>query len=45
MAERIIDRFCRVPWSWDVTKQELMEIDGIGEIRAKKMIEALEEKS
>lgn len=41
LAGRIIDRFGRVPWAWNVSEEELMQVDGIGKAKVKKMMEAL----
>lgn len=42
VAERILDHFGRVPLRWEVTREELLEVDGIGPVRAERLIEALE---
>ena len=41
MAGRIVDHFSGVPWSWDVTEEQLMEVDGIGKGRAARMMSAV----
>jgi ERCC4-type nuclease len=40
-AERIFEHFGGAPLSWDVTVEDLMEVEGIGEVRAEKMWMAL----
>lgn len=41
-AQRIIKHFGRVPLRWDVGEKELTEIVGIGKVKARKLIRALE---
>lgn len=43
VAENIFDHFGFVPLQWSVTRDELMEVEGIGKGRAEKMIKALGE--
>lgn len=40
LAGRVMDRFGRVPWKWDVTEAELCEVPGVGKQKAKTMLEA-----
>jgi ERCC4-type nuclease len=40
LAGRVMDRFGRVPWKWDVSEEELMSVDGVGRQKAKTMLEA-----
>ena len=42
VAESIIDHFGEVPLQWRVTEKELQEVPGIGKVRAKKLVQALE---
>lgn len=42
MAEAIWNHFGGIPWGWMVTKEELMEVKGVGEKKAEKMLGALE---
>lgn len=42
MAQSIIDHFDGVPLQWEVTKEELMEVPGIGKGRAEKLMKALD---
>jgi ERCC4-type nuclease len=42
-ADRILDKFGRVPWEWTVTMKELMEVPGIGKVKAKRLMEAFGE--
>ena len=39
-ADAIIARFGCVPWEWTVTMDELMLVEGVGEMKARKMMEA-----
>lgn len=41
-ASKIFDHFGKVPMRWTVTSEELMAVDGVGPVRAKKMQEVLE---
>lgn len=41
MAGRIVDHFGGVPWTWEVTEEQLMEVEGIGKTRARRMMEAI----
>ena len=43
VAENILDHFGKVPLKWEVTEEQLREVPGIGKVRAKKMIEVLED--
>lgn len=43
LATRIVDHFGRLPIGWLVTAAELEEISGIGKVKAKKLIGALEQ--
>lgn len=40
-AENILDHFGKVPLGWLVSEEELQEVDGVGEVRAERMVEAL----
>lgn len=37
MAERIYDHFGRLPWGWTCSRDEMMEIEGIGEKTVEKL--------
>ena len=41
LAGRIINRFGGVPMAWTVTADELCQVDGIGKVRAKGLIDGL----
>lgn len=41
-AQNIYEYFGGVPLSWQITEKDLMAVAGVGKVRAKKMIEALE---
>jgi len=41
LAQRIVEKFGGVPWSWDVGVEELMTVDGIGKTKAARMMEVL----
>lgn len=41
LAKKILDHFGRLPLKWDITVEELMEVEGIGKSKAKKMMEGL----
>lgn len=41
LAGRIYDHFKGVPWSFDVTEEELCQVEGIGPTRAQRMIGAI----
>lgn len=41
-ASAIIDHFGQVPLRWTVEEADLLEVSGIGRVRAKKLMEALE---
>ena len=41
LAERIVDHFGRVPWRWDVTKEELAQVKGIGKKKVETIWKAL----
>lgn len=41
-AEAILDHFGGVPLSWDVTEEELIQVDGVGKLTAKRLVKALE---
>lgn len=41
MAERIIDKFGKVPLKWEVTRKELLEIDGVGPKTVDRLWDAL----
>lgn len=43
LANRILDHFGRLPIGWMVTAADLEEIQGIGKVKAKKLIGALEQ--
>lgn len=43
LAGRIVDHFGRLPIGWLVTAADLAEISGIGKVKAKKLIGALEQ--
>lgn len=43
LAGRIVDHFGRLPIGWLVTASELEEVAGIGKVRAKRLIGALEQ--
>ena len=40
-AEAIWDKFGRVPWRWDVTDEQLLEVDGVGKGTVEKIRRAL----
>lgn len=42
LAERIIDHFAGVPMSWDVNEADLTKVPGLGKVRARRLIDALE---
>lgn len=37
IAERIWDQFGRLPWGWNVTREEMMEVEGVGEKTVEKL--------
>jgi len=41
LAARVYDHFGGVPWSFDVTEEELCQVEGIGKTRAQRMINAI----
>lgn len=41
MARAIVDKFGGIPMAWSVTLAELMEVEGVGKVRAAKLINAL----
>lgn len=41
LAGRIVDHFGKVPWRWECTEEELCQVDGIGKVRAARMMKAL----
>jgi len=41
LASRIFDTFNRVPLQWTVDEQDLLRIEGMGTVKAKKLLEAL----
>jgi ERCC4-type nuclease len=41
LAKRILDRFGGIPMSWKVSEDALMEIDGIGAVKAKAIYDTL----
>lgn len=41
LAGRLMDKFGKVPWKWEVTEEELMQVDGIGKVKARGLMEAL----
>lgn len=43
LAGRIVDHFGRLPFGWLVSAADLEEVPGIGKVRAKKLIGALEQ--
>lgn len=42
LAQRMLDHFGCVPLVWEVTADELQQVEGIGKVKARKLIEALE---
>lgn len=42
LAGRIFDKFGKVPLRWEVDVKQLMEVEGIGKVKAAKLIRALE---
>lgn len=38
LSKGIVERFGRVPWKWDCTMGELMEVDGIGKATAERLM-------
>lgn len=40
LAGRLLDKFGKVPWKWDVTEAELCEVAGVGKAKAKMMMQA-----
>lgn len=38
LAERILDHFGRVPWTWNVTVDEMMQVVGIGKRKAEQIM-------
>lgn len=40
-AKNIYKYFGRVPLAWECTEEELMKVDGVGKVRARKLMEAL----
>lgn len=45
VADAIIKHFGRVPLTWDVTVSELIKVPGVGKVRARQLLEALETKA
>lgn len=43
LAARILEHFGKVPLRWEVDEDELMEVPGIGKVRAARLIQALAE--
>ena len=41
LAQAVLDRFGKVPWAWECTFEELLEVPGLGKVRATAMWEAL----
>lgn len=41
IAARIFEKFGKVPLKWDVTIEELMEVEGVGKVRARQLWEVL----
>lgn len=41
LAERIVDRFGRLPWTWTVTREELLAVEGVGAKKVDMMMRAL----
>lgn len=41
-AEKIVEEFGGVPLKWEVGEEDLVKIDGVGKVTARKVIEALE---
>ncbi len=41
LAGKILDHFGKVPMRWEVTEKELIEVQGVGKVTAKKLREAL----
>lgn len=41
IAERIVGRFGRLPWRWDVTREELLAVEGVGKKKVEMMMHAL----
>ena len=42
VAEKIIDHFGKVPIQWSVTREELMQVKGLGKTRVEKLMGALD---
>lgn len=42
LADRIIDKFGGVPWTWTVTMKELLTVEGIGKKKAERLWMALQ---
>lgn len=38
LAERVYDHFGRVPWTWACSENDLLAIDGIGKVRAQRLL-------
>lgn len=38
LAERVYDHFGRVPWAWACSENDLLAIDGIGKVRAQRLL-------
>jgi ERCC4-type nuclease len=43
VAENILAHFGKVPLRWEVSEEELRQVKGVGKVRARKLIEALEQ--
>lgn len=41
IAGRIFDKFGCVPLAWTVSEKDLMQVHGVGKVRAKRMVESL----
>lgn len=44
LAERVFDHFGRVPIVWDVTKDELLEVHGVGKKKVDQLLKLLEQR-
>jgi len=40
VANRVLEKFGRVPWEWSCTKEELMEVPGVGKKTAERLLGA-----
>jgi len=39
LADRILKEFGSIPWQWTCTMEELMKVEGLGKVKAKKIME------